>query len=716
MRKIFTLTTMLLALGAQAQVIVDEYNTYDEDNHDLYRYVVSYNANKERASETVYRKHKEYDGTWSKEERIDRGIYSYEYDSKGRMTRKEVKYENEEYLDSYYVEITYGPNETIYKQYEDDRLCKMWGTFPTGEQSLATMSEYDDRPDFYARYNKAGFITERGRYDKYEDEYTPFAIYDESGLEMKKRSNSRNKYYRYNADGKVVEYIELDYDDFRQLVTYDNLGRILKIETYELSDDNEWAEPVDPLPDNHAAPHREYQKPLDEDISNLDWVLEEVTEYTYANDEVYDVTSGWYNEFGFCGPVTTMSNKEYEDGELEEAVSITFTRNAAGKITSVDYNVVGSDLKPEFTIDSNGHITGTKMREEYDYEEPIWTPDGEFTGEFRNVHGFYEQLVEYTWSGDNLMKVVETSSYFNSDIPNKTESRTETRTYAYGTNLVTCTDTDNYGYSNIYSIDTSDGRIKQVYKDSWGDEKYFIIDKQKENVKFQLRRPFTETPALGLDSIKVISQAGRVLHVGGTEYSEEDCINAANFVQGYPFRSNCSVKDYFHVKKDNGQFYCYDYKDRITYIVKGNLLMKEYDYDVEELVSREDNYIGGGGTRAQALSTTPTEACYIREYQYDANGNLIAVIASERDKDGKITQDYKLTYTYDPESVGIQSISTNRGFRLNGRNLGANDGVTFSLYDLNGRPVATSVNDFTFDVPGTYIMKTGNKAVKINVK
>lgn len=729
MRKIFTLSTMLLALGAQAQIIADEYQTYDEHNRDLYRHVISYNAAKERASETVYRKHKSETGEWQTEELVTRGVYTYEYDSKGRMTMKQLKYENDEYLDSYRIYITYNDNETIYTKYElsednDLDFWHAWGTYTDGKQSFTTVaeSEYRHDEDFYMRYDHDGNIIERGYVI---DEgtsapvvYRPRKKYKWNGTEEQELSYydgaTNHTYFHYDDKARLVECYRI-YDGYRGmsgriLYTYDNLGRVTKQEVFNLEWDEDDEEMVDVIPS-----HKENQVLGDKELSwDIDreyhWQLESVEEFTYATDEVYGMTSSWYNGFGFCGPVSLYKYTEYDDeGEIEEYDSgvVTFNRDSNGKLLSVTYDM-GDSFSPTVIVDDKGHIVKTAVNDEY-WEN--WNEQGEWVDE-PIYAGYSKEEMNYTWEGDNLVKVENSYEYFNKMWMEQPESSYESYTLTYADGSVTMQDP----YESS-TLETGNGRIKVTRKSSY-DTEYAVAEKQTETVRFALRRPYEETIGLGLDSVKVLSRKGRVVHVSTNRdsyNSDAEYLVANDIEQGYMLMPNIAPDDYFHIVKEGDVAYCYDIADRITYVVKGELLIKEYVYNEEYELSPIEPGDRNNSMRAGAFNSNPSGSCYIREYIYDDKGNLMGIKVSEQDKNGNVSEDYKLTYTYDP-ATGIRSISTAQGFSLNGRTLGTRDNVRFSIYDLNGRPIASSVDTFTFDAPGTYIMKSGNKSVKVNVK
>lgn len=74
---------------------LDEYTDVQDDVR--YRYVFTYNADNQRASETIYKTEKDGD-VWGEEALCDVGLYSYEYDLDNRLKVKRVTYENAEHF------------------------------------------------------------------------------------------------------------------------------------------------------------------------------------------------------------------------------------------------------------------------------------------------------------------------------------------------------------------------------------------------------------------------------------------------------------------------------------------------------------------------------------------------------------------------------------------------------------------------------------------
>lgn len=243
------------------------------------------------------------------------------------------------------------------------------------------------------------------------------------------------------------------------------------------------------------------------------------------------------------------------------------------------------------------------------------------------------------------------------------------------------------------------------------DNNYVVVEKQTEDVKFAFTNPFVETKELALDSIKVVSRKGRVVQASTQNNKYDEIFLTACSSDGYRVRSNIDIDDYYHVKMYSGKAYCYDIRDNLRFVVEGEKLLKEYIY-TDELSSV---VVGGGDSPRGArkvLGTTPEGACTIREYHYDNYGNLIGVTTSEQDGNGNITVDYAIEYVYD-ETSDIKGVNVTQGFVLNGRSLGIDGNQRFSLYDINGRTIATAVTTYTFNASGIYLMKIGGKTVKI---
>lgn len=705
---------LLFAVCAKAQVVTNEYNTYDEDKKCLYRHVVNYNAAKERASETIYMKQKNDDGTWSTEKMVDRGVYTYEYDAMGRLAMKQLRYEKDE-LESYRIYVTYNDGETIYKQYTIDednntRFERIWGAYADGNQSLATISRVDHHADCYLRYDHDGNVIERGRFygeDGDDDFMLPRYRYDGFGLESTVTRIDgdwgETKYYRYNDKAMLVEYAEIedgDDDGEREVYTYDDLGRILTSTRYSLTSNNDGDNETQPLYAKHFAGNR-----LDDIIGDsYTWTVREKYEFTYANDEVYGLTNSWYNGFGFCGPVASYKYADYDyDGDEREKGTMTFTRDASGKLLAIDVDA-DEDTQTKVTVDDKGHITKVDSYSEW-YRE--YDDNGNELPE-PVLDGYSSSTISYTWDGENLIKVDFNEEYYNSWLE-QPEHYSNSYSYTYGDGMIQMKDP-----YNTTTLEDDGTRVRITYHGSY-DNDYVVVEKQTEDVKFAFTNPFVETKELALDSIKVVSRKGRVVQASTqSDDYDEVFLTASDNSNGYRVRTNIDANDYYHVKMYSGKAYCYDIKDNLRFVVEGEKLLKEYIY-TDEVYSV---VVGGGDSPRGArkvLGTTPEGACTIREYHYDNHGNLIGVTTSEQDENGNITVDYAIEYVYD-EASGIDGVNVAQGFVLNGRSLGIDGNQHFSLYDINGRTIATAVTTYTFNASGIYLMKIGGKTVKIQVK
>lgn len=707
MKKYYTLFTVLLtATCAGAQNITDEYQTYDDNRECIYRHVVNYNAAKERASETVFKKEKLGEGSWSNEKQVDRGVYTYEYDRQGRLTMKQLKYENDE-LDSYRIYVTYTPDETIYKHYSltewDTRFKSIWGVYVSGEQSLASTNDRDSYDRNYVRYDRQGNVVERGSIYKEDDEIElfPERIYKWSDLEetidqrIDGNKETKRKYFRYDENTKLIEYWEItlrhEDDGYRVVYAYDDLGRIVSRTKYRIDWNDDENDIVDTeIQGNHAPRKESSYTPEDFDESKYSWVLEEREEYAYATDEVYSLTSGWYNEFGYCGPIAECKHCEYDEYDEVTETSLLFHRDANGKLLSAEMKSNDPYMtQPVISVDENGHITSVVLDHNW-YDE---LEDGSIKD-----YGHEHTETIYTWEGENLVRVDYNEEYKN---PWDEGSYTDSYTYAYGNGKI-----EMHDQYSTKTLEKDGNRIKLTETGSY--YKYYVIaERQTEDVRFVLARPFEETRELGLDSIKVLSRKGRVVHASSYRWNDDEMYLIAGDTEGgYMLCPNMSADEYFHIVKEGNVAYCYDIEDRLCYVIDGERLMKEIDYADEV-----SNVVVG----SKAPGIDPSSSCTIREYIYDANGNLVGIKVSKQDSNGNVSEEYALSYTYDAAS-GIESISTASGFELNGRTLGTSSDMSFTICDLNGRTIATDVNSFTFTQSGVYVMKTGSKSVKIYVK
>ena len=194
---------------------IDE--TTDVRGNNQYRYVFAYNKNNERSSETIYKKH--FDGTgWSEEVFCNKGSYTYEYDTQGRIVSKTVKYENRNDFDfeSYKITVDYSnPEYTAYTKCiinpDDDSDWEeaRWSFYKNGQ-----MRHYDNtnsgRSDSYSiTYDENGSCIELTNWHSgWQSGKELHGLLNDSTItRFEDHSPQRVESYVYNPDnGKLTEY------------------------------------------------------------------------------------------------------------------------------------------------------------------------------------------------------------------------------------------------------------------------------------------------------------------------------------------------------------------------------------------------------------------------------------------------------------------------------------------------------------------------------
>lgn len=159
MKHFSTLLLAMFAIGASAQsggtgALLDETYQFTDGGDGLFRYVFAYDSNKQRSSETIYYKERNA-GVWGSESLYEVGNYSYQFDSKGRLKVKEVKYSlGKPEFQTYRIMVDYndtaaaGEAVSTFKRYTlaDDnnyQLEEQWSLYANGSPrihfSTATM-------------------------------------------------------------------------------------------------------------------------------------------------------------------------------------------------------------------------------------------------------------------------------------------------------------------------------------------------------------------------------------------------------------------------------------------------------------------------------------------------------------------------------------------------------------------------------------------------
>lgn len=149
MKHFSTLLLAMFAIGASAQsggtgALLDETYQFTDGGDGLFRYVFAYDSNKQRSSETIYYKERNA-GVWGSESLYEVGNYSYQFDSKGRLKVKEVKYSlGKPQFQTYRIMVDYNDNAaageavSTFKRYTlaDDnnyQLEEQWSLYANGQ-------------------------------------------------------------------------------------------------------------------------------------------------------------------------------------------------------------------------------------------------------------------------------------------------------------------------------------------------------------------------------------------------------------------------------------------------------------------------------------------------------------------------------------------------------------------------------------------------------
>lgn len=179
MKHFSTLLLAMFAIGASAQsggtgALLDETYQFTDGGDGLFRYVFAYDSNKQRSSETIYYKERNA-GVWGSESLYEVGNYSYQFDSKGRLKVKEVKYSlGKPQFQTYRIMVDYNDNAaageavSTFKRYTlaDDnnyQLEEQWSLYANGQ--LASHSLFNSYDAVSHRYDENGTINAILSYD-----------------------------------------------------------------------------------------------------------------------------------------------------------------------------------------------------------------------------------------------------------------------------------------------------------------------------------------------------------------------------------------------------------------------------------------------------------------------------------------------------------------------------------------------------------------------
>lgn len=261
MKHFSTLLLAMFAIGASAQsggtgALLDETYQFTDGGDGLFRYVFAYDSNKQRSSETIYYKERNA-GVWGSESLYEVGNYSYQFDSKGRLKVKEVKYSlGKPEFQTYRIMVDYndtaaaGEAVNTFKRYTlaDDnnyQLEEQWSLYANGQ--LASHSLFNSYDAVSHRYDENGTINAILSYDFSGDRLVTKitksgTLNDSTIVHYEDGMPSWTERYRYDGKtGRPLEYTKWGktVDAFHNVWEYDAQGRIVLDEHYVDSADDE---------------------------------------------------------------------------------------------------------------------------------------------------------------------------------------------------------------------------------------------------------------------------------------------------------------------------------------------------------------------------------------------------------------------------------------------------------------------------------------------
>lgn len=746
MKHFSTLLLAMFAIGASAQsggtgALLDETYQFTDGGDGLFRYVFAYDSNKQRSSETIYYKERNA-GVWGSESLYEVGNYSYQFDSKGRLKVKEVKYSlGKPQFQTYRIMVDYNDNAaageavSTFKRYtladeNNYQLEEQWSLYANGQ--LASHSLFNSYDAVSHRYDENGTINAILSYDFSGDKLVTKVtksgtLNDSTIVHYKDGMPSWTERYRYDGKtGRPLEYTKWGktVDAFHNVWEYDAQGRIVLDEHYVDSADDEvdfptaaalsgkrrkaarlpfmsagWSEAAADARKANAAPRRNGTESA---LKEPEWKLDERITYKYYNDEVYPVSNSWRSVMYMEGPLSecVFLEKGDETGpDYEER--IVFTRDASGKLTAVNHTYSkeeGSEKSSVYVVDAAGHVT----RRTYTNKET--------SGDRTET---YVEDNQYVWDSDRCVSMVETNGY-------TTEQQTKTsHVYTYDTAANKFTDELRIMHENVtdesstvtYTVQQNGTSVEATNKESAYCNSRYIREVQQEDVSFIAPNMLKDFDGAYPEPRTVISVKGRVVTTATGPrgkyygYVEVPALNDAD--NQY---LTLAPGQYFSVKRVGNQLVCSDIDGFPVYVVEGNLLKKEYIYlDNTSSVTPQTSF-------APVAKATDGVECTEVEYIYSQYGLLVGQILTDISADGKRTENISIEYKYD-EATGIGTYeATTAKMQLSGRSLGLTDGTTFSVYTLGGIQLAANVADYTFASSGVYIVKVGGKSVKLTVK
>lgn len=746
MKHFSTLLLAMFAIGASAQsggtgALLDETYQFTDGGDGLFRYVFAYDSNKQRSSETIYYKERNA-GVWGSESLYEVGNYSYQFDSKGRLKVKEVKYSlGKPQFQTYRIMVDYndtavaGEAVSTFKRYTlaDDnnyQLEEQWSLYANGQ--LASHSLFNSYDAVSHRYDENGTINAILSYDFSGDRLVTKVtksgtLNDSTIVHYEDGMPSWTERYRYDGKtGRPLEYTKWGktVDAFHNVWEYDAQGRIVLDEHYVDSADDDvdfptvaalsgkrrkgarlpfmsadWSEATADARKADAAPRRNRTESA---LTEPEWKLDERITYKYFNDEVYPVSNSWRSVMYMEGPMSECVFLEKGDEtEPDYEERIVCTRDASGKITAVNHTYSkeeDSEKSSVYVVDAAGHVT----RRTYTNKET--------SGDRTET---YVEDYQYVWDSDRCVSMVETNGY----TPGQ-QTKTS-HVYTYDTAANKFTDELRITHENVtdesstvtYTVQQNGTSFEATNKESAYCNSRYIREVQQEDVSFIAPNMLKDFDGAYPEPRTVISVKGRVVTTATGPrgkyygYVEVPALNDAD--NQY---LTLAPGQYFSVKRVGNQLVCSDIDGFPVYVVEGNLLKKEYIYlDNTSSVTPQASV-------APVAKAADGVECTEVEYFYSQYGLLVGQTLTDISADGKRTENISIEYKYD-EATGIGTYeATTAKMQLSGRSLGLTDGTTFSVYTLGGIQLAANVADYTFASSGVYIVKVGGKSVKLTVR
>lgn len=721
--------------------MLDETYQFTDGGDGLFRYVFAYDSNKQRSSETIYYKERNA-GVWGSESLYEVGNYSYQFDSKGRLKVKEVKYSlGKPEFQTYRIMVDYndaaaaGEAVSTFKRYtivgdNNYQLEEQWSLFANGQ--LASHSLFNSYDAVSHRYDENGTINAILSYDFSGDRLVTKVtksgtLNDSTIVHYEDGMPSWTERYRYDGKtGRPLEYTKWGktVDAFHNVWEYDAQGRIVLDEYYIDSADDDVDYPTgaalsgkrsqcarlpfmsagrsEAAADARKADAAPRRNRTESALTEPEWKLDERITYKYFNDEAYPVSNSWRSVMNMEGPVSECVFLEKGDEtEPDYEERIVCTRDASGKLTAVNHTYskeTDREQSSVYVVDAAGHVT----RRTYTNKE-TWGDRTET----------YVEDNQYVWDSDRCVSMVETNGY----TPGQQTKTSHVYTYDTAANKFTDelrimneNGTDESS-TETYTVQQNGTSVEATNCESAYYNSRYIREVQQEDVSFIAPNMLKDFDGAYPEPRTVISVKGRVVTTAtgprGKNYGYVD-VPALNDADNQYL--TLAPGQYFRVERVGNQLVCSDIDGFPVYVVEGNILKKEYIYLDNASTETPQTSVAPVAKAADGVECTEVE------YIYSQYGLLVGQILTDISADGKRTENISIEYKYD-EATGIGTYeATTAKMQLSGRSLGLTDGTTFSVYTLDGTQLAANVADYTFASSGVYIVKVGGKSVKLTVR